>query len=157
MGALGYNVTETVGAMMKLISSATPEQLAELSNLLERDAKRLPHPATKSAAVSEPAAPPRVAEPEPADEKPDVPPLDSDPDRPVEQPAAPATKFELDRPGIDLLCRQPRSQLDLWNDPLCRRRRRSRNGLLQNRTPWWRACRTLARRICLLGASRLSN
>jgi hypothetical protein len=94
----GDNVTETVGAMMKLISSATPEQLAELSNLLERDAKRLPHPATKSAAVSEPAAPSAVAEPEPADEKPDVPPLDSDPDRPVEQPAAPATRFKLNRP-----------------------------------------------------------
>jgi hypothetical protein len=93
----GDNVTETVGAMMKLISSATPEQLAELSNLLERDAKRLPHPATKSAAVSEPAAPAAAAaEPDPADEKSDVPPLDSD--RPVEQPAAPATRFELDRP-----------------------------------------------------------
>jgi hypothetical protein len=89
----GDNVTETVGAMMKLISSATPEQLAELSHLLERGAKRLPHPAAKSAAVSEPAT-----EPDPADEKPDVPPLDSEPDRPVEQPAAPATRIELDRP-----------------------------------------------------------
>src|ERR1700733_6560774 len=56
----GDNVTETVGAMMKLISSATPEQLAELSNLLERDATRLPHPAT---AISEPAAP-AAAEPD---------------------------------------------------------------------------------------------
>jgi hypothetical protein len=40
----GDNVTETVGAMMKLISSAPPEQLAQLSNLLERNATRLPHP-----------------------------------------------------------------------------------------------------------------
>jgi TPR repeat protein len=91
----GDNVTETVGAMMKLISSATPEQLAELSHFLERDATRLPRPATKSAAISEPAAP-AAAEPDPADEKSDVPPLDSD--RPVGQPAAPATKFKLDRP-----------------------------------------------------------
>jgi hypothetical protein len=91
----GDNVTETVGAMMKLISSATPEQLAELSDLLERDATRLPHPAAKSAAVSEPATP-AAAEPDPADEKSDVPPLDSD--RPVEQPAAPATRFKLDKP-----------------------------------------------------------
>jgi hypothetical protein len=84
---------------MKLISSATPEQLVELSNLLERDATHLPHPAPKSAAVSEPAAPAAAAaEPDPADEKPDVPPLDSEPDRPVEQPAAPATRFELERP-----------------------------------------------------------
>jgi hypothetical protein len=92
-------MTETVAAMMKLISSATPEQLVELSNLLERDATHLPHPAPKSAAVSEPAAPAAAAaEPDPADEKPDVPPLDSEPDRPVEQPAAPATRFELERP-----------------------------------------------------------
>jgi hypothetical protein len=40
----GDNMTETVGAMMKLISSATPEQLAELSNLLEGKAARLPAP-----------------------------------------------------------------------------------------------------------------
>jgi hypothetical protein len=36
----GDNVTETVGAMMKLISSATPEQLAELSNLLNSSRRR---------------------------------------------------------------------------------------------------------------------
>jgi hypothetical protein len=90
-------MTETVSAMMKLISSATPEQLAELSDLLERDATRLPHPAAKSAAVSEPSAPAAAAaEPDLADEKSDVPPLDSD--RPVEQPAAPATRFKLDKP-----------------------------------------------------------
>jgi hypothetical protein len=92
----GDNMTETVAAMMKLISSATPEQLAELSDLLERDATRLSHPAAKSAAVSEPAAPAAAAEPDPADEKSDMPPLDSD--RPVEQPAAPATRFKLDKP-----------------------------------------------------------
>jgi hypothetical protein len=93
----GDNMTETVGAMMKLISSATPEQLAELSNLLEGKAARPPRPATKSAPVSEPAAPATAAaEPNPSDEKSDMPPLDSEPDRPVE-PAAPATRFELDR------------------------------------------------------------
>jgi TPR repeat protein len=94
----GDNMTETVGAMMKLISSATPEQLAELSNLLEGKAARLPRPATKSAPVSEPAAPATAAaEPDPSDEKSNMPPLDSEPDRPVE-PAAPATRFQLDRP-----------------------------------------------------------
>jgi hypothetical protein len=92
----GDNMTETVAAMMKLLSSATPEQLAKLSDFLERDATGLPHPAAKSAAVSEPAAAaPAQAEPDPTDEKSDVPPLDSD--RPVEQPAAPATRFELER------------------------------------------------------------
>jgi TPR repeat protein len=95
----GDNMTETVGTMMKLISSATPEQLAELSNLLEGEAARPPRPATKSAPVSEPAAPATAAtEPDPSDEKSDMPPLDSEPDRPVEQPAAPATRFQLDRP-----------------------------------------------------------
>ncbi len=93
----GDNMTETVSAMMALISSATPEQLAELSDLLEGDAKRLPHPAAKSEAVSGPASPAAAAEPDQADEKPDLPPLDSEPDRPVVRPAAPATRFELDR------------------------------------------------------------
>jgi hypothetical protein len=110
----GDNMTETVAAMMKLISSATPEQLAELSNLLERDATRLPHPATKSAAISEPAAP-AAAEPDPADEKSDVPPLDSD--RPIEQPTAPATRFKLDksveRPAVSAATSQPEGAMTL--------------------------------------------
>jgi hypothetical protein len=76
-------MTETVAALMELISSATPEQLAELSDLLERDAARLPHPA---------------AEPDRAVEQPVVPAVASEPDRPVDRPAAPATRFELDRP-----------------------------------------------------------
>jgi hypothetical protein len=78
----GDNMTETVSAMMELISSATPEQLAELSDLLERDAKHLPRPA---------------GEPDRAVEQPAVPAVASEPDRPVERPAAPATRFELDR------------------------------------------------------------
>ena len=212
----GDNMTETVSAMMALISSATPEQLAELSDLLEGDAKRLPHPAAKSEAVSEPASPAAVAEPDQADEKPDVPPLNSEPDRPVDDPLR-------RQPGLSwtglwntpLGRRQPRSQLGrsndplrrsrglswtgLWSDPLCRRRgpsqplhrrrrpsriglwlgllcrqrprsqigvsrdracrrwRRSRSGPLQDRVPPRRACRALERRICLVGASRLSS
>src|ERR1700692_4049443 len=71
----GDNMTETVSAMMELISSATPEQLAELSDLLERDAKRLPHP---------------TAERDRAVEQPAVPTVASELDRAVEQPAAPA-------------------------------------------------------------------
>ena len=95
----GDNMTETVSAMMALISSATPEQLAELSDLLEGDAKSLSHPAAKSAAVSGPASPAAAAaEPDQAEEKSDMPPLDSEPDRPVVGPSAPATRFELDRP-----------------------------------------------------------
>jgi hypothetical protein len=78
----GDNMTETVSAMMELISSATPEQLAELSDLLERDAKHLPRP---------------PGEPGRAVEQPAVPAVASEPDRPVERPAAPATRFELDR------------------------------------------------------------
>src|ERR1700722_5230430 len=53
----GDNMTETVGAMRKPFSSPPPEQLAKLSDLLERDPTGLPPPAAKSAAVSEPAAP----------------------------------------------------------------------------------------------------
>ena len=110
----GDNMTETVSAMMELISSATPEQLAELSDLLQRDATRLPHPAAASEATPEFASPAAAAEPDRAVEQPAVPAkrfeLDrpvgrsagsaatSEPDRPVQHPAAPATRFELDRP-----------------------------------------------------------
>ncbi len=93
----GDNMTETVSAMMELISSATPEQLAELSDLLERDATRLPHPAAKSESVSQSASP-AAAEPDRAVDQPAASAATSEPDRPVEQPAAPAARFELDRP-----------------------------------------------------------
>jgi hypothetical protein len=79
----GDNMTETVSAMMELISSATPEQLAELSDLLENDAKHLSHP---------PAGPDQTVE------QPAVPPVASEPDRTVERPAEPVKRFELDRP-----------------------------------------------------------
>jgi hypothetical protein len=115
----GDNMTETVSAMMELISSATPEQLAELSDLLERDAKHLPRPTAGSdrardqpatpAVVSEPDRP--VEQPAPARrfeldrsfelgrsvERPSVSAATSEPDRPVERPSPPASKFELDR------------------------------------------------------------
>ena len=109
----GDNMTETVSAMMALISSATPEQLAELSDLLEGDAKRLPHPAAKSEAVSGPASPAAAAEPDQADEKPDLPPLNSEPDRPVDDPLR-------RQPGL--------SWTGLWNTPLGRRQPRSQLG-----------------------------
>jgi hypothetical protein len=111
----GDNMTETVSAMMELISSATPEQLAELSDLLQRDATRLPHPAAASEATSASASPAAAAEPDRAVEQPAVPAkrfeLDrpvgrsavsaatSEPDRPGQHPAAPATRFELNRPA----------------------------------------------------------
>jgi hypothetical protein len=114
----GDNMTETVSAMIPLVSSATPEQLAELSALLTRDATRLPHSAAGSEAVSEPAKPAVAAtvEPDRAVEQPAVPAVTSEPDRPVEQPAAsssamsepdrsverptpPAARFKLDRPA----------------------------------------------------------
>jgi hypothetical protein len=114
----GDNMTETVSAMMALVSSATPEQLAELSALLKRDATRLPHSAAGSEAVSEPAQPAAAAtaEPDRAVEQPALPAVTSEPDRPVEQPAAssaamsepdrpverptpPAARFKLDRPA----------------------------------------------------------
>jgi hypothetical protein len=111
----GDNMTETVSAMMELISSATPEQLAELSDLLQRDATRLPHPAAASEATSASASPAAAVEPHRAVEQPAVPAkrfeLDrpvgrsavsaatSEPDRPVQHQAAPATRFELNRPA----------------------------------------------------------
>ncbi len=111
----GDNMTETVSAMMELISSATPEQLAELSDLLERDGKLLPHPAAEQdrAAVQRPAVPAVASAPDRGAERPTAPatrfeldrPVErpavsaatSEPERPVEQPTTPALRFELDR------------------------------------------------------------
>ena len=111
----GDNMTETVSAMIALISSATPEQLAELSALLKRDATRLPHSAAGSEAVSEPAQPAAAAT--------------AEPDRAVEQPAVRRRCRSQIGLSNDPL-RRPRglSWTGLPSDPLRRRRRRSQTG-----------------------------
>jgi hypothetical protein len=96
----GDNMTETVSAMMELISSATPEQLAELSDLLQRDATRLPHPAAEpDRAVEQPAVPAKRFELDRPVGRSAVSAATSEPDRPGQHPAAPATRFELNRPA----------------------------------------------------------
>jgi len=87
----GDNMTETVSVMMEIISTATPEQVAELSALLEADASR--HPASPAAGT-----PPRaeaILMPTPQATGPAV---TSEPDRPVPQSVVPAVSREPDRP-----------------------------------------------------------
>jgi TPR repeat protein len=74
----GDNMTETISAMMDLISTATPKQLADLSALLESDPPRTPAPqaqvvrpvATETAIVPAPVLPRPAIAPEAVAPKP---------------------------------------------------------------------------------------
>lgn len=64
----GDNMTETVASMMDMISTATPQQLAQLSTLLEKDSSGSQAPATATpvpptAQERSPALPQAVAQP----------------------------------------------------------------------------------------------
>jgi hypothetical protein len=107
----GDNMTETISGMMDIISTATPQQLAELSALLESDGSRpaagerpqggrpVPQPAVVATTTepNRPAPGPVVTKTEP-----DQPVLGpavtmTEPDRPVPGPAV--TMAQPDRPG----------------------------------------------------------
>jgi TPR repeat protein len=84
----GDNMTETVASMMDLIPTATPQQLADLSALLESDAPRLPAVATQPSApaiATQPSAPAVATQPS-------APAIATQPSAPAvaTQPSAPA-------------------------------------------------------------------
>ena len=126
----GDNMTETVSAMMELISSATPEQLAELSDLLQRDATRLPHPAAASEATPSLPHPPR--------RRSRIGPWNNPLcrqrglswtglwDDPLGRRRR---RSQIGLSNIPLRRRRGLSWTGLWDDPLGRRRRRSQIGL----------------------------
>jgi TPR repeat protein len=61
----GDNMTETVAVMLDIISTATAQQLADLSDLLEKNASNPPpSQITPAASAPVPAAPPTVAPPQ---------------------------------------------------------------------------------------------
>jgi TPR repeat protein len=94
----GDNMTETVAGMMDLISTATPQQLAELSALLEKDGG----PSAREAASGQPRLAP--APPPPAPVSPPARAQTSEPARletspaPRAQPAPPPAAVEPKRP-----------------------------------------------------------
>ena len=97
----GDNMTETVSAMMELISSATPEQLAELSDLLRESTRSSPR--TRAAAARR------------------QPRIQLHPPRQAEAGIGPSNRRCAGK--------EVSSSTGLWDDPLGRRRRRSRMGL----------------------------
>jgi TPR repeat protein len=103
----GDNMTETVAAMMDLIPTATPQQLADLSALLEGDAPRLPAESTQpsapavalqssaAAVATQPSAAAVAAQP-------DAPAVTTQPSTPAVamQPSAPAVATQPSAPAV---------------------------------------------------------
>jgi hypothetical protein len=96
----GDNMTETVSVMMEIISTATPEQVAELSALLESDSSRLPHATDGSPPRAEAVPTPQAIEaattrePGRAAPRSVVPAVTTDPDRPVAPSVLPTVTME---------------------------------------------------------------
>jgi TPR repeat protein len=101
----GDNMTETVAGMMDLISSATPQQLAELSALLEKDGNSPAQEAASGQPRLAPAPPPAAQASPPSQASPPVRAQPSEPARletsppPRAQPAPPPAAIEPKRPA----------------------------------------------------------
>jgi hypothetical protein len=92
----GDNMTETISSMMDIISSATPQQLAELSALLESDGSRLPPGVRPQGTLPVPHAAVVITKTDPNRTVPEPGVTMTEPDRPLPGPTEP--KAESDRP-----------------------------------------------------------